>query len=79
MRGAYGHYYRRRGAIRHSVEIAALLSIMASGYLAPALVWSAADRTLQLSPCEEASDDEEVIDCDHLKPFSVADAGIVPR
>ena len=68
--------------IRHSVEITALISIMAAGYLAPALVWSAPDRTLQLSPCscEEAiaSDDEDhkVSDCDHLKPFSVADAGI---
>jgi len=65
--------------IRHSVETAALLSGMAAGYFAPALVWGATDRTLQLSPCscEEAiasdEEDHEVIDCDHLKPFSVGD------
>ena len=65
--------------IRKLAETAALLSIMAAGYFAPALVWSATDRTLQLSPCscEEAtaSDDEdhEMIDCDHLKRLHVRD------
>jgi hypothetical protein len=63
--------------IRKRAETAALLSIMTAGYLAPGLIWSATDRTLQLSPssCEEAiaSDDEdnEVIDCYHLKRLRV--------
>src|SRR5262245_28649363 len=63
--------------IRKRAETAALLSIMTAGYLAPGLIWSASDRTLQLSPCscEEAiaSDDEdnEVIDCYHLKRLRV--------
>jgi len=65
--------------IRKRAETAALLSIMAGGYLAPGLIWGATDRTLQLSPCscEEAiaSDDEdhEVTDCDHLKRLRVPD------
>jgi hypothetical protein len=63
--------------IRKRAETAALLSIMTAGYLAPGLIWSATDRTLQLSrrSCEEAiaSDDEdnEVIDCYHLKRLRV--------
>ncbi len=63
--------------IRKPAETAALLSIMTAGYLARGLIWSATDRTLQLSPCscEEAiaSDDEgnEVIDCYHLKRLRV--------
>jgi hypothetical protein len=42
--------------IRKRAETAVLLSGMAAGYLAPALVYSATDRTLELSPCscEEA-------------------------
>jgi hypothetical protein len=77
--GAWGRAMIDWKKIRHSVETAALLSGMAAGYLAPALIYSATDRTLQLSPCscEEAiaSDDEdhEGTDCDHLKPFSVRD------
>jgi len=67
--------------IRNRAETAALLFIMAAGYLAPGLIWSATDRTLQLSPCscEEAtaSDDEdhEMTDCYHLiiKRLSVPD------
>ena len=65
--------------IRNRAETVALLSIMAAGYLAPALIWGAADRTLQVSPCscEEAtaSDDEDdkLTDCSHLKPLDVWD------
>ena len=72
--------------IRKRAETAALLSIMTAGYLAPGLIWSATDRTLQLSPCscEEAiaSDDEgnEVIDCYHLKRLTnVARFGLPNR
>ena len=63
--------------IRNRAETAALLSIMAGGYLAPGLIWGATDRTLQLSPCscEEAiasdDDDNEAIDCYHLKRLRV--------
>ena len=77
--GAWGRAMIDWKNIRKLAETAALLSIMAAGYLAPALVWGATDRTLQLSPCscEEAiaSDDEdhEVTDCDHLKRLSVWD------
>jgi len=66
--------------IKRRAETAALLSIMAAGYLAPGLIWGATDRTLQLSPCscEEAiasdDDDNEVTDCYHLKRLRVWDA-----
>ena len=69
--------------IRNRAETVALLSIMAAGYLAPALVWSATDRTLQLSPCscEEAtaSDDEDdkLTDCSHLERLHVRDVQAV--
>ena len=69
--------------IRNRAVLAALLSIMAAGYLAPALVWSATDRTLQLSPCscEEAtaSDDEDdkLTDCSHLERLHVRDVQAV--
>ena len=65
--------------IRNRAETAALLCIMAAGYLAPALIWGAADRTLQVSPCscEEATasdnEDHEVIDCYGLKSLHVSD------
>ena len=65
--------------IRNRAETVALLSIMAAGYLAPALIWGATDRTLQLSQCscEEAtaSDDEDdkLIDCSNLKHLDVWD------
>jgi len=65
--------------IRKLAETAALLSIMAAGYLAPGLIWGATDRTLQLSrcSCEEAiasdDDDNEVTDCYHLKRLHVRD------
>ena len=62
--------------IRKRAETAALLSIMTAGYLTPGLIWSATDRTLQLSPCsrdEATSDDDEVTDCYHLKRLRVRD------
>jgi hypothetical protein len=77
--GNQGHAMIDWKKIRNRAETAALLSGMAAGYLAPALVYSATDRTLQLSPfsCDEAiaSDDEdhEVTDCYHLKRLHVWD------
>jgi hypothetical protein len=69
--------------IRNGAELAALLSVMAAGYLAPALIWGATDRTLQLSPCSceaaTASDDEDdkLTDCSHLKHLYALDVQAV--